>query len=108
MCTTTRSPVPKRQGARTAPGRESAGTGGVVVMDDSVCTVRAAAVIARFFRHETCGQCTQCREGTQGSVNEPREREEHGMAFNEKWTYRAPRRDPAGAVERIIYWHLYD
>lgn len=40
------------------------GTGGVVVMDDSVCTVRAAAVIARFFRHETCGQCTQCREGT--------------------------------------------
>ncbi len=40
------------------------GTGGVVVMDESVCTVRAAAVIARFFRHETCGQCTQCREGT--------------------------------------------
>jgi len=40
------------------------GTGGVVVMDDSVCPVRAAAVIARFFRHETCGQCTQCREGT--------------------------------------------
>jgi NADH-quinone oxidoreductase subunit F len=40
------------------------GTGGIVVMDDSVCPVRAAAVIARFFRHETCGQCTQCREGT--------------------------------------------
>lgn len=40
------------------------GTGGLVVMDDSVCPVRAAIVIARFFRHETCGQCTQCREGT--------------------------------------------
>jgi NADH-quinone oxidoreductase subunit F len=40
------------------------GTGGIVVMDDSACMVRAAAVIARFFRHETCGQCTQCREGT--------------------------------------------
>ena len=40
------------------------GTGGVVVMDDSVCVVRAAAVIARFFRHESCGQCTNCREGT--------------------------------------------
>jgi NADH-quinone oxidoreductase subunit F len=40
------------------------GTGGIVVMDDSACPVRAAAVIARFFRHETCGQCTQCREGT--------------------------------------------
>ena len=26
--------------------------------------VRAALVIARFFRHESCGQCTQCREGT--------------------------------------------
>jgi len=40
------------------------GTGGIVVLDDSACMVRAAAVIARFFRHETCGQCTQCREGT--------------------------------------------
>jgi NADH-quinone oxidoreductase subunit F len=40
------------------------GTGGIVVMDETVCTVRAAIVIARFFRHETCGQCTQCREGT--------------------------------------------
>ncbi|MCK6554793.1 NADH-quinone oxidoreductase subunit NuoF [Candidatus Binatia bacterium] len=40
------------------------GTGGIVVLDDSVCVVRAAIVIARFFRHETCGQCTQCREGT--------------------------------------------
>jgi NADH-quinone oxidoreductase subunit F len=33
-------------------------------MDDTVCLVRAALVIARFFRHESCGQCTQCREGT--------------------------------------------
>ncbi len=40
------------------------GTGGIVVMDDTTCPVRAAIVIARFFRHETCGQCTQCREGT--------------------------------------------
>jgi len=40
------------------------GTGGIVVLDDSACPVRAATVIARFFRHETCGQCTQCREGT--------------------------------------------
>ena len=40
------------------------GTGGIVVLDDSACMVRAAMVIARFFRHESCGQCTQCREGT--------------------------------------------
>jgi hypothetical protein len=45
---------------------------------------------------------------TEGSVNEPREREEHGFRFNEKWTYRNPAHDPAGAAERIIYWHRYD
>ena len=47
-------------------------------------------------------------EVTEGSVNEPREREEHGMHFNEKWTYRGPVRYPADAVERVIYWHRYD
>jgi len=40
------------------------GTGGVIVMDDLTCMVRVALVIARFFEHESCGQCTQCREGT--------------------------------------------
>ncbi len=45
---------------------------------------------------------------TEGSVNEPREREEHGMEFNEKWLYRRPHNDPADALERIIYWHRYD
>jgi hypothetical protein len=45
---------------------------------------------------------------TEGSVNEPREREEYGMRFNEKWMYRQPPRDPADAAERIIYWHRYD
>ncbi len=45
---------------------------------------------------------------TEGSVNEPREREEHGMRFNEKWTYKRPLHDPADAVERVIYWRRYD
>jgi NADH-quinone oxidoreductase subunit F len=40
------------------------GTGGVMVMDDRTCMVRAACVISYFFRDESCGQCTQCREGT--------------------------------------------
>ncbi len=40
------------------------GTGGVIVMDDRTCIVRVALVGARFFEHESCGQCTQCREGT--------------------------------------------
>ncbi len=40
------------------------GTAGVIVLDDRSCMVRAAQVVASFFRHESCGQCTQCREGT--------------------------------------------
>jgi NADH-quinone oxidoreductase subunit F len=40
------------------------GTGGVMVMDDTTCMVRVAVTIAWFFREESCGQCTQCREGT--------------------------------------------
>ena len=56
------------------------GTGGIVVMDETTCMVRAAIVVARFFRHETCGQCTQCREGT-------------------AWLYKLLRRIEAGAGE---------
>jgi len=41
-----------------------AGSGGVIVMDDTTCMVRVAQVVARFYHHESCGQCTQCREGT--------------------------------------------
>jgi len=40
------------------------GTGGIMVMDDTTCMVRASCVISWFFRDESCGQCTQCREGT--------------------------------------------
>jgi len=47
-------------------------------------------------------------EATEGSVNEPRLREEHGFKFNEKWLYRRPSNDPARAVERIVYWQRYD
>ncbi|MDH3687568.1 MAG: NADH-quinone oxidoreductase subunit NuoF [Myxococcales bacterium] len=42
----------------------SLGTGGVMVMDEDTCMVRVACVISWFFRDESCGQCTQCREGT--------------------------------------------
>ena len=40
------------------------GTGGVMVMDEDTCMVRVGCVITYFFRDESCGQCTQCREGT--------------------------------------------
>ena len=39
------------------------GSGAVVVMDDTTCMVRAAWNLVRFFAHESCGQCTPCREG---------------------------------------------
>jgi NADH-quinone oxidoreductase subunit F len=40
------------------------GSGSVVVMDGSSCVVQAAWRITRFFRRESCGQCTPCREGS--------------------------------------------
>ncbi|MFL5582947.1 MAG: NADH-quinone oxidoreductase subunit NuoF, partial [Gemmatimonadaceae bacterium] len=40
------------------------GSGGVICYDDRQCMVRHIARIARFFAHESCAQCTQCREGT--------------------------------------------
>jgi NADH-quinone oxidoreductase subunit F len=39
------------------------GSGGVIVMDETTCMVRAAWNLARFFAHESCGQCSPCREG---------------------------------------------
>ena len=180
------------------------GTGGAIVMDDRTCMVRTALVVARFFEHESCGQCTQCREGTgwtyktlrriesgegvpqdlrpwrtlrihgrqmylracgrrawaaraflkqfradfeahiaehqcpfpesfederkcerspasqrdrrdlgtpdrtEGSLDDPREREEEGVRFNEKWIYTHLHRDPAGATMRTVYWMRYD
>ena len=40
------------------------GTAAVIVMDKSTDLVRAIARIAYFYKHESCGQCTPCREGT--------------------------------------------
>ena len=40
------------------------GSGGVIVMDDSVNMVEALANINAFYAHESCGQCTPCREGS--------------------------------------------
>jgi NADH-quinone oxidoreductase subunit F len=44
--------------------RTMAGSGGVVVMDDQTDIPRAIWRIMKFFAHESCGQCTPCREGT--------------------------------------------
>ncbi len=58
------------------------GTGGIVVMDETTCMVRVACVISYFFRDESCGQCTQCREGT-GWMNKIVERIERGAGSEE-------------------------
>ena len=41
-----------------------AGSGGVIVMDETTCMVEALESAARFFDDESCGQCSPCREGT--------------------------------------------
>ncbi len=40
------------------------GSGAVIVMDDSNCMVDMLGVLTHFYHHESCGQCTPCREGT--------------------------------------------
>ena len=41
-----------------------AGSGGVIVMDETTCMVEALESAAKFFADESCGQCSPCREGT--------------------------------------------
>lgn len=39
------------------------GSAGVIVMDDQTCMVDACLNLSKFYAHESCGQCTPCREG---------------------------------------------
>jgi len=41
----------------------SLGSGGMIVIADGTCMVRLLQVLLRFYHHESCGQCTPCREG---------------------------------------------
>ena len=40
------------------------GSGGFIAMDETACIVRNTLTFARFYQHESCGQCSPCREGT--------------------------------------------
>src|SRR5690606_14219242 len=44
--------------------RSGLGTAAVIVMDKSTDVVKAIARLSYFYKHESCGQCTPCREGT--------------------------------------------
>jgi NADH-quinone oxidoreductase subunit F len=54
------------------------GSGAVIVMDDSVCMVKALERLSYFYFEESCGQCTPCREGT-GWLYRIVHRIEHGQ-----------------------------
>jgi NADH-quinone oxidoreductase subunit F len=47
-----------------AKAKSMLGSGGVVVMDEDTCMVKAALRIMQFYQHESCGWCVPCREGT--------------------------------------------
>jgi len=53
------------------------GSGAVIVMDDSRCMVKSLLRLSYFYTHESCGQCTPCREGT-GWLWRMVDRIEHG------------------------------
>jgi NADH-quinone oxidoreductase subunit F len=53
------------------------GSGSVVVLDETICVVRATWRITKFFARESCGQCTPCREGS-GWLGRMLYRLEHG------------------------------
>jgi NADH-quinone oxidoreductase subunit F len=45
------------------------GSGAIIVIDDSNSVLDVALKVAKFYRHESCGKCTPCREGTNWTVN---------------------------------------
>ncbi len=54
------------------------GSGGFIVYDEDACIVRNTWNLTRFYRHESCGQCSPCREGT-GWMEKILYRLEHGQ-----------------------------
>jgi NADH-quinone oxidoreductase subunit F len=45
------------------------GSGAIIVVDDSTAILDVALKVAKFYRHESCGKCTPCREGTNWTVH---------------------------------------
>jgi NADH-quinone oxidoreductase subunit F len=58
------------------------GSGAVIVMDDTRCMVKSLLRLSYFYQHESCGQCTPCREGT-GWLWRMVNRIEHGQGKHE-------------------------
>jgi len=60
-----------------AAKKSALGSAGIMVMDSSTCMVKALLRTTHFFAHESCGQCTPCRQGC-GWMEQVLERIEHG------------------------------
>ncbi|MCA8832774.1 NADH-quinone oxidoreductase subunit NuoF [Hymenobacter pini] len=58
------------------------GSGGFIAMDETTCIVRNTWNFSRFYHHESCGQCSPCREGT-GWMEKVLHRLEHGHGHME-------------------------
>jgi len=58
------------------------GSGGVIIMAEGTCMVRSLMLLAHFYAHESCGQCTPCREGT-GWILRIVQRIENGQGTHE-------------------------
>ncbi|MFN4085029.1 MAG: NADH-quinone oxidoreductase subunit NuoF [Spirosomataceae bacterium] len=58
------------------------GSGGFIAMDETTCIVRNTWNFSRFYAHESCGQCSPCREGT-GWMTKVLDRIEHGKGTPE-------------------------
>jgi NADH-quinone oxidoreductase subunit F len=58
------------------------GSGAVIVIDDTRCMVKSLLRLSYFYTHESCGQCTPCREGT-GWLHRMVDRIEHGHGKTE-------------------------
>ncbi len=66
-------------------------------------TAESAPIPARRFTHVLARERWGEPDAWEGSVNDPRTREEHGIRYNEKWIYFLPE-----GGRRLVYWHRYD
>ncbi len=58
---------------------------------------------ARQLTHDAARERWGLPDEWEGSVNDPRTRQEDGVRFNEKWVYLLP-----DGSKRVVYWHRYD
>jgi len=66
-------------------------------------TAEASAATPADLNHRSARDLFGEPDEWQGSVNDPRTREEHGIRYNEKWVYFLSDR-----MKRLVYWHRYE